>query len=313
MNFTKYNKYRQMFETQRTPMGFIDVDHCDSLLFTGLVCCVEDVIDSNSIHYYKNYPDRVRWLRRPSFHGACYNPDLPENKESLLSKLYKILKIVIVKKELTEKDLKEIWYKGSTISRDQLLGLAYYAWYNNRLDISEDVVKYALKHFGKMGEGDPARTNIMPALLSTFAWISYKLGGPSRAWLRWVPVPTLVNKDVAGFKAHLQVLHMLLRRNITGKRHKAEDITLEYHANRQPSNPLFAYAVGDTGKANRLLNDPILWPDDRLPTNRDRSESWLTQRDYGSDWLPDLDGNVKIFNGGDYLFTFALVNGRLKK
>src|SRR5690606_36989106 len=120
------------------------------------------------------------WYRRPYGwleKNRCYNPDHENNKEGLISKLFRMVSYRIFFPLVSwEEIVKENWYKGSTISRDMLLGLAWYAWCNKRLDISEGVIKYALKNWGVMGEGDPARTNIMPNLFSTFCWISYRLG-----------------------------------------------------------------------------------------------------------------------------------------
>src|SRR5690606_3576842 len=96
-----------------------------------------------------------------------------------------------------------------------------------------------------------------PNLFSTFCWISYRLGGPSRRWARSVPASGGKTKD---FQAHLQVLHILLRKHVIGEISYKEVDTLMAHAKREPNNPLFAAATLDFDKAFRLLSDPILWP-----------------------------------------------------
>lgn len=260
----KFEKYIELLPTVQDSTGFIDSDECDSLLFSCLVGCVPGV----SMLPQAAYDSKTgMWHRRP-----CDKPCYPNHSKS-------------------------------TISRDMLLGLAWYAYCNSRLDISEQVIKYALSHCLIMGEGVLSRTLMTPGLLSTYAWISYKLGGPSRPWLRYLP--SVESKKTTDYQAHLSVLHIVLRNKLTGK-DKHKDI-LWHHVNRQPSNPLFQYAVGNINSAGRLLRDIVLWPENRLPTNWDRKSGWLIQRDMGDDWKPS-SGEKKIHSGGDYIFVYALVN-----
>ena len=203
---------------------------------------------------------------------------------------------------------KEKMGSHSSISRDMLVGLAYFAWHNKRLDISESVVTYAMRNWGFMGEAVDTKekwgsTQILPGLFSTFCWISYKLGGPMRPWALWIPAD-LGNKT-EGFAAHLQVLHVMLRKEVAG--FELGSGVLQYHADRQPNNPLFQIAVGNKGKANEILARTDLWPDDRLPTKADRFVEWIPMRDEGEDWKPD--GTLQqIHSGGDYLFLHWLAN-----
>lgn len=303
---TKYETYKRLMETVSDEYGFIEWHECDSLLFSGLVGSCEGVNVNVDAAYDKK---KNEWHRRPLKYGCCYDPDRPENKAGLLSRLFNILSFKLSNPSMPMEDIiKPHWYKGSTISRDMLVGLAYYAYYNNRLDISEGIIKKALSSFGVMGRGDPVRINIMPPLLSTFAWISYRLGGPSRPWLRMFSPGANKTK---GFEAHLQLLHILLRKELEKKPLKKYDKILKYHAVREKNNPLFRYAVGDHTGAARILKDWVLWPEGRLPTSLDRHEPWLLQRDYGSDWIRGNPG--KIHSGGDYVFMYSLLNGKMKK
>lgn len=303
----KYDIYKRLIVNRQDDWGFIESDECDSLLFSGLVGCCEDVpVEIDAAYDAK----ANEWHRRPLQHGCCYNPDRPENQEGYFSKLWRILSYKLLCPTVPMADtVKENWYRGSTISRDMLIGLAWYAWFNKRLDISENVIKRALSHYGVMGRGDPARINIMPPLLATFAWISYKLGGPSRPWLRAIPAQT--GGKLVDFQAHLQVLHILLRQEVTGKISKKARKTLRYHAKRQRNNALFQYADGNLEKAVRLMTDPVLWPENRLPTSRDRKEPWIFQRDAGSDWLPS-DGEPHTHSGGDFIFLYSLITGQMR-
>lgn len=190
-------------------------------------------------------------------------------------------------------------HSKSTISRDMIVGLLWYAWCNGRLDISESIVKHALSNWGVMGKGVLSRTLISPSLLSTAAWVSYQLGGPSRSLLRAIPVTGGIKTD---FEAHLHVLHLALRSRLTGSR--GHDSTLAEYADRNRNNALFQIAAGRTTEGARILNDALLFPETRLPTASDRKTPWLWERDYGLDWRQS--NSSKVHSGGDYLFAYSL-------
>lgn len=304
----KYQKYLQLIKTVQDPWGFIESHECDSLLFSSLIGCVPDVrLDIKAAF------DGERWHRRPltpfSMNPCCgcWDPNRPENQVKLKTKVFELAKYLWqVKTKYDPKAIKNIMsYKGSTISRDMLVGLAWYAWHNKRLDIAESVVSCAMKNWGVMGEGDYARINIMPGLFATFCWISYRLGGPSRAWARWIPADNGAKLD--DYQAHLQILHILLREELAGKSGKFDSIKA-YHAARQPNNPLFQSAVGQDLKALELLTNERLWPSDRLPQAVDRKTQWIPQRDEGDDWksVKGLDG-FKHHSGGDFVFLYWLI------
>lgn len=259
----KFDTYTSLIKQTQDSNGFIQSDKCDSLLFSGLVGSVPNVTINIDAAY-----DRATgtWHRRPTCCPSCYPTE-----------------------------------SKSTISRDMFIGLAWYCYYNKRLDIVEQIIKYALSHWLIMGKGEISRTLMVPGLLSTYAWISYRLGGPSRPWLRYIP--QFESKIVKGFEAHLSILHIMLRNKLTGKE-ACKDI-IKMHAERQPNNPLFLIADGQRQEAIKILMDGRYWPDYRLPTEQDRSEPWLPERDYGKDWLPDKNG-TKTHSGGDFIFCAAL-------
>lgn len=268
----KHNKYLELIKTVQDKSGFIQSDECDSLLFSGLVGCVPGV----KVNITDARDDEGMWQRRPTHLPSCYDGSP----------------------------------NATTISRDMLMGLAWYAWKNKCLDISEQVVKYALKHNFIMGKSVSkqnlfAKCMITPGLLATYAEISYRLGGPNRWWLRWIP--QIESKSVKGFQAHLCMLHCILRKELTGKLPKRiEDVVL-YHAQRESKNPLFQYAIENYTSAIAVLLDSKLWPDEALPTRSDRKEAWLLQRDYGLDWQPTADNPTKVHSGGDFLFVSSLI------
>lgn len=262
--------YLSLIKKQQDSDGFIESQECDSLLFSGLVGCVPGIQVNIEAAY-----DRAsgQWHRRP-----CSKPCFPEHSKS-------------------------------TISRDMLLGVLWYSYFNKRLDISEQIIKYALKNLFIMGQAVDIKTKlgrclITPGLLSTAAWVSYKLGGPSRPWLRYIP--QVESKSVVGFQAHLSVLHILLRNTLTGKEDNLD--VIKKHYDRNPNNPLFCIANKKYEEAEKSLMNDDLWPSDRLPTNQDRREPWLLQRDHGKDWWPDASSEVKTYSGGDLIFCCWLLN-----
>lgn len=268
----KYLKYIELIKSTQDEFGFIDPNACDSLLFSGLVGCVPDVKVNIDAAFDSS---TGMWHRRP-----CSRPCFPEHSKS-------------------------------TISRDMLLGLAWYAYYNKRLDITEQVISYALRHNLIMGKAVDLKSKMgrclmTPGLLSTYAWISYRLGSPSRFWLRYMPQ---VESDKAtDFQAHLSVLHIILRNKLM-KKDKYKDL-LNHHFNRNPRNPLFCIAAERYDDAKKALEDESMWPKDRLPTSADRSAEWLIQRDLGKDWLPSDKGH--IHSGGDFLFCYWLMTNSIK-
>lgn len=271
----KYYTYLGLVKTAQDQDGFVEGNECDSLLFTSLVGSIPSI----SVDIDKAFNSKDGTWHRRQITKSCF----PDNSKS-------------------------------TISRDMLLGLAWYSWYNKRLDISEQVIKYALSHFGIMGKAVNTKTLLSrcfigPGLLSTFAWISYRLGGPSRAWLRWIPAD--YGHNLRGFQAHLQVLHILLRAKLSCKMSESDRRKLKNHASRQKRNPLFQYAVGNNNQAIFWLLNEQWWPETDLPSRKDRKSQWLPMRDDGPDWAGTTDNPDHKHSGGDFLFVAGLVLGKI--
>ena len=262
----KFKLYLKSLPLLQDKYGFIYSEECDSLLFTSLVGCVPGV----AVYIDAAFDHSTEQWHRRCTEKPCYP-----------------------------------YHSKSTISRDMFIGLAWYAYINGRLDISEQVIKYALTHFLVMGQGVLSRTIMTPNLLSTYAWISYRLGGPSRPWLRYLP--QIESKKVTDYQAHLSILHILLRNKLTGKDNHGDLLT--FHADRSPENALFQFAAGRVDKAYTILNNKQYFPEDRLPNKSDRKANWLWERDYGDNYLPGE--SKKILSGGDFLFVYALLKNMI--
>ena len=273
---TKYKKMKKQADAKyekykelllQDEHGFVESQKCDSLLFTGLTGCVPGV-SMNILAAFD--PTTQTWKRRP-IEKVCY----PE-------------------------------HSSSSISRDMLVGLAWYCWKHDRKDIAEKIVDYALSHWMIMGEAATLKAKIGRCflglgLLGTFARISGK-----RRWLWWLPTDLPGAPILKDYQAHLQVLHRLLRHKMKGT-DSSKDRILKAQASRQPHNPLFQVAIGNHSGALETLSDSRYWPLDRLPTVRDRHEAWLPMRDFGSDWKPGFSDHTH--SGGDFLFVYGLLNG----
>lgn len=268
---SKYDLYLELIKSKQDASGFIESRECDSLLFSSLIGCVPGV----RVNIDAAMKKPGQWLRRPAVYPECF----------------------------------ACGRSKSSISRDMLLGLAWFAYFNKRLDISEGVIKYAISHGMVMGEGVLSRTLMTPSLLATFAWVSYKLGGPSRWWLRWIPAD--FGAKVDGYQAHLQALHIILRKKLRGAWSSRDRKTMGRLADDQPMNPLFQLAaIRNAREVEDLLSCEQWWPKDRLPTSADRSSPWLPERAYGKDWKPSSKAE-RVHSGGDYLFLKWLLSTAL--
>lgn len=267
--------YLSLIPTVQGPSGFISTDRCDSLLLSSLLASVAPgIVDPRSAE------DTVhpgRWYRRPVSIPECYSTG--ESR--------------------------------STISRDQLLGVLWWAWRTQRLDILQDLWRYGEERSWFMGDGrlDGADTQFGP-LVGLLAREIFALGGSDYA-ARLVPLPAETEQGSVGFDAHLQVLEILLAGEIGGDISDSALERLREQVARQPRNPLYQYAAhrytdGVQGAATALLSDPALYPSDHLPTSADRCEEYLPQRDDGPDWQP-CPAEGRTHSGVDFLFVADLI------
>lgn len=202
-------------------------------------------------------------------------------------------------------------YSASTISRDMMLGIYWYCWEKEKLELAEATYEHAKAHSFVMGKGDPTRLIMNPGGEATLAEICYRLGGKNR-WLARHQIQTWPT-SLTGYRVHLLMLHSLLRCKLLGysdlKMYKA----FKHYAENNPLNPLhqFAYRLftdGDMNTVVELLMDERFWPNDRLPKRKDRVNDWITAREYDENWQPATEGDLEQEHpGGDFLFVAQLV------
>lgn len=200
----------------------------------------------------------------------------------------------------------------STISRDMFLGLFWYIWRNQRLDLAEELYDYGTKHNWIMGKGDVSRIYLTPGLQATLAEIIYQLGGSNHSIVR--NSPQFWTKGLGGYQAHLEVLHILLRGELIGSITSTMRKTLCDLCSRHMDNHLYTTAKAryssDQRSANFLgtiaaagLDDIDLWPRDRLPSDADRSSRWIFEN---NDRTKGTDPTVG-HTGGDLVFCGSLI------
>ena len=257
---------------------------CDALLFSSLYGATKDPGDASFDVDQAKGKSPGLWLRRPLDEGLCYDSSKTGPQPS-----------------------------ASSISKDMLLGLTYYAWRSKRVDIVKDIVSYGESHNWIMGEpsSEVGRVVLTPSLAGLVYQVLFKLSGidhPGRH------LPDVYPSGVTGYQAHLQVTSILLRGEVSDETGISDEMLarLKEHAFVNPKNPYYAAALavytGDTRRAVDLLSDPSEWPDVGLPDDHDHCQAWPIQRDDDDlAWQPCDDGQDDTIYGADFVWVADLL------
>lgn len=215
-------------------------------------------------------------------------------------------------------------FSRSSMSRDMLIGLLWGIWATKDKALLSEFMNKTLDNHGKLGEGAAETLLVTPALWATMGDMDERLNGKKHPILQSYPQSWSV--PVRGFEAHLRMLHIQLRYEVTGKVGNSERAALAAIASAEPNNALAQaliaqHSTGDFGPAIDALLNNQWWPSDRLPTSNDRREPWLTQRSYleedgsiSSNWLPSTpDKPFTEHTGGDFLFAAWIVLSHFNK
>lgn len=276
----KRNLYLVLQKSIVTGNGWSRIDHCDGLLFNSLMGA-----SGNDVKIEAAKDESGKWFRRPQ--KNCYS----SNRTS------------------------------SENSNDMRLGMFWYFLKHKRLDLAEALFQYGEENIWKMGEnrGKDFRHIMTPQMQATLADIIISLGGKTHRehkipefWMTYDLENIKKNIPLRGFRAHLMVLHILLRGEVHGGITDHALLALKIFAKDQPHNPLFQtayikYTTGDYTEAIKLLLDNKYWPNDRLPTSADRCEQWIIQRDFGNGELHKCPAEGYKHAGGELTFTAALI------
>lgn len=207
----------------------------------------------------------------------------------------------------------------STISRDMILSCLFPIWRFRDIGALEKIISYGEKNNWIMGEHDGSPTGrnrvdmqvLGQTLRATIYELRFRMGGADHGQRKipqvWTPQ--------SGFSRHLQMLHILIRGLAIGSIDKVMLNTAKANLGDEPANALYHAIVakftdGQMVNAVSILDNDILWPEDRLPTSGDRCKDYLFMHDKNDDdWLPCDEG--KTHAGTDLNFTAALMLGEL--
>lgn len=282
----KEELYKSLIPAVQDEFGFVESNKCDSVLFSGLTGIAIDV----DLTAAMGKPGQ--WFRTPA--KNCFDNQLA-NEENANNPDWEKL-------EPSSK---------SDISKEMLLGVLWWAVYNNRPEVIEDVLIYGRGNFWEMGRGLKSRTVMTPALQGLYAQsLAHLTGKKYEPEIYYQPIYTPGN---TGFEAHVDIQAGLLYGKVNKGYSEAVISKFKEQYMRQPANPLFALAfhmvyTGDLSEAVNLWANDGTWPDDRLPDYRDNCEPWPVERDMP--WDPcteDKSHFGKTFSGGDLLQGVKLI------
>lgn len=247
--------------------GFIDTDHCDSLMFSGLYGSAGGTVNLATAR-----DSNGQWFRRPLNYEACYPG-----------------------------------HSASTISRDAFTGVLWYIWENKRLDLAEDLYSYGVGHTWIMGSGDISTLLFTPIYQSTLAEIIYKLGGTNHPISRSLSfsydkhVGFEAHLDVLMILLRADIMGSVTDKGLELLKYNYD----RNPKNALFSYGWHKYSDGNQKETYDALLDEDMFPSNRLPASADRCEAWVWQRDGGADWEPCDQG--KTHSGGDLLFIYKLL------
>ena len=253
--------------------GWILADKCDALLHTALASVGGSATHEN---LFNARAADGRWYRRPAM-------DCLSKGES-----------------------------KSSISRDMLLALSLSILVNKDVDSAVSLYDYAVERNFVMGESDGSVDGINRVLMSPSLFIIVKA---VRDYLQDGTKLAQTDKDLGlleyGFTDHLKLISIIIRGEINTEISALDLRAVKGFTEDDPNNAL-AWAVrgrydpdlgGDVSRAVGILLRPDLFPNDRLPTNRDRSAEYLWMHgENDNDWSPD-DKPEQIHPGHDLTFA----------
>lgn len=267
--YAKLDLYQQLIKNQQDQDGFIETNHCDSLLYSSWVGCTGTSINIKAAQDSDKF-----WHRRP-----IQNPCYPQNSQSTISRdmilgllwfLY-FTKNINLAKELLQSARKNNFVLG--------LGIA------SRLVLMPPLEATLAEIIFKLGgENSRLTRNQIQFWPSNLKGYTIKLA----------VAHALLRGKLKGY-----ITKSMLKMFLTYAQRHPESPLLVFAAN--------LYTTGNMDQVIKLLLDENLWPTERLPTNHDRSEYWLVEKTNPLDFLPEPHKPLKIHSGGDFIFYAWLV------
>ena len=270
---TRAQLYAELLPAVLDPSGFVDVAKCDSTTFSGLLGSSGIPVDLTDAEVSSG-----EWLRRPVSYPECW-----ANGES-----------------------------RSTISRDALFSVMWFAWTKCDKPLLERLFAYGMEHGWRMGNGRSHGVDTLanPNLVAILAHSIYALGGRPPAWSLAI-IPAWAS-DVEGYERHLQTVQIALWGEIVGHipPSAAEILVANYHS--QPWNPVMRAAL-DRWMGTNTSSQPLdarLWPVDRLPTSADRCAEWVAMNDKDENGWKACPTEEVTHTGGELIFAQRILRGK---
>jgi len=274
--------YMKLTQGVRDSHGFIH--GCDSLIFTSLSVA-------------SGYPADLT---------AAEERD-PESNEKT-GKYYRT----------PDKDCYVTGRSGSEISRDQLLGLLWGAWYTADKALVARLIRHGKRSNWIIGRGPYSRTFVTPQLRALMAEVLLALGGEDHYVMRLYP--QTYSQDIEGYQRHLQFLRGMLFEKATGRVAKVYVTSMCGFAERSPKDGLFRFACDyyqgrDLDESVSRLRDQDLFPREHLPTYETRCAEYIWEKSPGSSGWEGCHAEPPIeertYSGTDFMFLVKLVEEAL--
>lgn len=250
--------------------GFIDSKHCDSLTYSALAAASGAPVEVEASELSPG-----KWIRRPVSLPPCW-----ENGQDHGA--------------------------PSTISRDGILSVLWWAWTKNKQTELDALWKYASEHAGKMGEGRLAGAD---TLLNPNMWALLARLAPSSSPVSKQLRPSF-GPGATGYQRQLQVLQIVLWAEVTGELTPDGVERLVENALEQPWNPLFSAAA--TRWAGIPFSEASIekWPSNRMPNSQDWCSEFVTMEDAGASGFMPCPEETHTYTGVELMLTSRILKGK---
>jgi hypothetical protein len=200
-----------------------------------------------------------------------------------------------------EHDCFDLGQSASDISKDMFVMLLPYLFVSGDQANLQEIYSYGKSKGWVMGRGPVSRTILTPPII-------YKL----QVMINKVEPVTTSGLDInslvkAGYEKHLDVINWMTQAIMKKSMSTSDYEQLRQYSEAEPRNAIMSalyhkFKDGNQAQTVAILMDETLFPNDRLPTPRDRCEEYLWQRDNDpKDWGPcDIDGT---HDGVDFLLA----------
>jgi len=261
------------------PAGFVDTDECDSLTRSALIAAAGLPVDVRAAED----PERPgRWYRRPMSLPECF----------------------------------EAGESRSTISRDPLLSVMWWAWSTRDAAVVRDLWRYGEARNWVMGDDDigGAHTILNANMIVLLAKLCGALeANCSASARRWSWLPPVWTGTAEGYVRVLETLQIALFSEIDGYAPHGGLDRLWRHAGEQPWNPLFVTALAAQGLADPAQIDARLeamgYPNDRLPTSAEWCSGWPVEVEEAANFK-SCPAEERTHSAGEIHFMVRLLTRR---